>query len=89
MRNQRRSGWRAPAGMIALLGLIAGSMLVAVAPAAATDISPIGLTQLKFQAGSFLDINFGLPTAQHFDLGPSTSIGCSDGVENNDAAKSL
>ena len=50
------------------------------------SISPVGLTQLKFQAGSFLDINFGLPTAQHFNLGPSTSIECSDGVENNDAA---
>ena len=86
MKNQRCSKWRAPASVLAMLGLIAGTMLVGIAPAAATDISPVGLTQLKFQDGSYLDINFGLPTAQHFDLGPKSTIACSDGVENNDAA---
>ena len=87
MRNQQfGDGGARPPRWSPCSGLVAGTMLVAISPAAATDISPVGLTQLKFQAGSYLDINFGLPTAQHFDLGPSTTIACSDGVENNDAA---
>src|SRR4051794_5252991 len=68
------------------VALIAGA-LVALTPmaAGATDVTPTGLIQFKFQDGSFIYINQGLSTQQFFDLGPGADIpACRDGNENND-----
>jgi hypothetical protein len=53
-------------------------------PADALDVDPPGLTAFGLTAGS-LQVNTGLSNEQNFDLTPSDTPACSDGVDNNDA----
>ena len=78
---------RSGVSILTLMAVVMGMLGFTAQAAAATNITPTGLTNLTFAAGSFLTVNTGLSTEQHFDLSPSTGPGeCADGVQNNDAA---
>jgi hypothetical protein len=83
MSRQGRTRTRV-ASLVGALAIVASLFALQARPADALDVDPPGLTAFGLTAG-LLKVNTGLANEQNFDLTPSDTAACADGVDNNDA----